>query len=99
MLDFAREKKLQKKELLSVLLAVENHLRWGGVSTLQAFMRDLPAKGYPKAIETHFQQFTAGWNKRMPLQYRCKEKAKEILRRYPPMYRAMAAVYRLMKSQ
>lgn len=83
MLAFAKEHQLNGEALLSVLQAVENHLRWGGEYTLTAFLSRLDQKDLPAEIKEHFRRFAVNWRGGQTLYQRRKSKLKAILLRIP----------------
>ncbi len=98
MLDFALQKELHGEALLYVLQAVENHLYWGGISTLQIFMSDLHERNYPEIITMHFQKFAEEWSKHSSMQAKIKEKIKKNLQHYPFLYKTISTIYSRLKN-
>lgn len=83
MLDFAEEKKLSGEDLLPVLQAVENHLRWGGLSTLNIFLKDLDSKNLSAGTKSYFYTFAKHWKSKYGFQKYIKSKIKTILLMIP----------------
>ena len=99
MLAFALKKNLADDELLPVLQAVENHLRWGGRHTLDSFLRAPRFKSYPVSVQSHFQQFAAKWKGGEALGQRVKSGLKDALQRQPGLYGRLMAICALFRTR
>ncbi len=94
MLRFAQKKGLQGEELLQVLQAVENHLRWGGSYTLNTFMARLDVECIDSDIKKHFYNFADELKKEVHLRQRFKTIIKNMLLRIPILYKLASALRR-----
>jgi glycosyltransferase involved in cell wall biosynthesis len=96
MLSFAVEYGFTREACAPVLQAVENHLRWGGPKTMDAFRQGLESRGYPEYIVNHFKKVVAEsyQNEKRGVLAGGKAWAKQLLRRFPALYSVAARIYR-----
>lgn len=92
MLRFALEKELHGEELLPILQAVENHLRWGGMYTLDAFILQLDAGNSPREIREYFHRFAREWKGRETPAQRFNARLKALLLHMPALYKLASTV-------
>lgn len=87
MLRFAQDKGLSGEELLPILQAVENHLRWGGKDILRTFMSMLDSWNLSIEAKNHFYRFSLECERNKTLSQRIKNSTRDLLLRFPHLYR------------